>query len=196
MPTEIRIYFEGDKLLKPGFDAFFDEIKKRTREKRCSFRLVAGGSGELACRDFAIALREHPDSWNILLRDSEGPVGPDASASLCRQHRWDPVHADSIFWMVEMMEAWFHADKSALQNFYKSGFKADALKANPKVEQIPKKDLERGLSEATRKTPKGNYYDHKTSHGPALLASLNPTLVRNAAPNCQKLFEAILTGLA
>jgi len=31
MPGEIRIYFEGDKSLKAGFDAFLLEIKERAR---------------------------------------------------------------------------------------------------------------------------------------------------------------------
>jgi hypothetical protein len=134
MCAEIDIYFEGDKLLKPGFDAFFEEIKKRARERRCSFHLIAGRSGETACRDFGIALRAKSEVWNILLRDSEGPVEADASVSLCRQRGWDQSHADSIFWMVQMMEAWFHADKGALRNFYGATLKENALAKNPKVE--------------------------------------------------------------
>jgi len=43
--------------------------------------------------------------------------------------------------MVELMEAWFHADKDALEGYYKGGFRKDALKANPNVEEIPKQDL-------------------------------------------------------
>jgi len=121
MCTQIRIYFEGDKLLKSGFDDFFQETKRRARERRCRFLPISAGSGETACRDFGIALRTHPDVWNILLRDSQGPVDANASASLCRQHGWDKSHAGSIFWMVQMMEAWFHADRQALQKFYGNG---------------------------------------------------------------------------
>jgi hypothetical protein len=189
MFSEIRIYFEGDKLLKPGFDAFFEEIKRCARERRCSFYLIAGQSGETACRDFGIALRTHGE-------DSEGPADADLSASHCRRHHWDASHAGSIFWMVQMMEAWFHADRNALRRFYGPRFKESALTKNPKVEQIPKKDLEDGLREATKDTQKGDYFDHKTSHGPALLAALESKLVREAAPNCQKLFDAILAKLA
>ena len=35
-----------------------------------------------------------------------------------------------------MMESWFHADKDALEDYYKSGFRKAALKANPNVEEI------------------------------------------------------------
>jgi hypothetical protein len=196
MCSEIRVYFEGDKLLKPGFDAFFEEIKKRARERRCSFYLIAGRWGETACRDFAIALQEHPAAWNILLRDSEGPVGANSSVLLCQRQKWAPSLAGSVFWMVEAMEAWFHADKAALQTFYKARFNVNALRTNPNVEEISKKDLEDGLKAATKDTTKGSYYDHKTEHGPKLLASIQPELVRKAAPNCQKLFDAVLARLA
>jgi len=196
MCTQIRIHFEGDKLLKSGFDDFFQETKRRARERRCRFLPISAGSGETACRDFGIALRTHPDVWNILLRDSQGPVDANASASLCRQHGWDKSHAGSIFWMVQMMEAWFHADRQALQKFYGNGFNESALKKNPNVEEIPKRDLEDGLREATKKTQKGDYFDNKTSHGRKPLAALKPELVQKAAPNCQKLFDAVLARLA
>lgn len=116
MYTEICIYFEGDDLLRPGFSVFFSELRKRATERRCRFRLVAGGSGDGACRDFGTALRTHPDAWNILVRDSEGPADATLSASLCRKHGWDESHAGSIFWMVQMMEAWFHADRALCKN--------------------------------------------------------------------------------
>src|ERR1017187_7760379 len=103
MPREIRIYFEGDKSLKAGFDAFLQEIRERASTSHCKVWIVAtGGTPE---RDFGIALRNHPAAWNVLLRDSEGPSQPNRPASL----------AGSIFWMVEMMESWFHADRDALK---------------------------------------------------------------------------------
>src|SRR5580658_7702203 len=124
MYTEIHIYFEGDRLLKPGFDKFFGTLRKRANDTGRKFRLIDGMSGDTACRDFGIAVRADPNVWNILLRDSEGPVAADASVSLCQRHGWDQSHAGSIFWMVQMMEAWFHADKDRLKEFYGEGFKA------------------------------------------------------------------------
>ncbi len=76
-----------------------------------------------------------------------------------------------------MMESWFHADKDALAKFYGSGLKS-------------------GLKNATRKTDAGDYFDHKTSHGPKLLEAIDPVLVRTAAPNCDKMFKTILDFLA
>jgi hypothetical protein len=137
--------------------------------------------GGTAQRDFGIAMRKHPTAWNILLRDSEGPWKEDLQTS------------DSIFWMVEMMEVWFHADKDALEAYYKAGFRRTALKPNPNVEEIPKQDLIDGLKAATKDTTKGKY--HKTKHAPALLQSIKPTLVRKAAPNCERLFTLVLDKL-
>src|SRR5438105_6544141 len=97
--------------------------------------------------------------------------------------------------MVQMMEAWFHADKNALLKFYGQGFNGGALKANPNVEEIPKIDLKQGLSAATKKSQKGDYYDNKTKHGPELLARIDPHRVREAAPNCTRLFDHIRSKL-
>jgi hypothetical protein len=186
MPAEIRIYFEGHELLKPGFDSFFAEIKKRARERCCGFALISSKSGAEARRDFDLARGANPKARNILLIDSEGPL---------HRQRAGP-HANSIFWMVEMMEAWFHADKNALAEFYGDGFKSDALKGSEKaVEGIPKRDLESGLTAATRNTKKGDYFRNKTSHGPKLLAKIDPKLVSQAAPNCALLFQALIKHL-
>jgi hypothetical protein len=72
MTTEIRIYFEGHKNLRPGFAAFFSEIRTRGTEKRCEVEFIAtGGKPE---RDFDIAMKTHRTAWNVVLRDSEGPT--------------------------------------------------------------------------------------------------------------------------
>ncbi len=82
MLTEIRVYYEGHGLLMPGFSQFFEQLRGRARQRGCAFRLVAGGSGAAACRDFGRALKSHPHSWNILLKDSEGPDTGSISEAL------------------------------------------------------------------------------------------------------------------
>lgn len=196
MLTEIRIYFEGHRALKPGFSQFFADLRERARSRRCKFELISGGSGSNVCNDFARALRTHPRSWNILLIDSEGPDTRTLSETLCRNQGWDTATRDSIFWMVEMMESWFHADKEALEAFYGPDFRKNALKPNPNVEDISKSDLKHGLRNATEHTKKGDYFDNKTSHGPALLSVIGANKVRSAAPNCRGLFEAVLARLS
>lgn len=194
MLNEIRVYFEGDTLLRPGFAAFFRELQDRAKAKGLRFRLISARG--TSPQDFATAHKANPNAWNILLKDSEEPDTGDLSASLCDDNVWDRSLADSIFWMVEMMESWFHADKDALAEFYGNRFNRGALKRNPKVEKISKKDLKAGLKAATKDTAKGDYYENKTSHGPRILERINPRLVREAAPNCQKFFTAVLGKLS
>ena len=174
--TEIRIYFEGDDALRPGFRQFLSGIGDIARVRKIGFQPVAvGGRPE---EDFQIALRTHPHAWNILLRDSEGP---------------NPPQRDSVFWMVELMEAWFLADPEALGRYYSEGFVSNALKKNPRVEEIPKADLLESLKQATKKTQKGAY--HKTAHAPHILKILDPAKVRKSAPNCERLFRELLRKL-
>ena len=37
MVTELRIYFEGDPRLKPGFHKFLEAVREAARSKRCRF---------------------------------------------------------------------------------------------------------------------------------------------------------------
>ena len=191
MITEIRLYYEGDKRLTPGFSEFFSELRKAARNNRCGFRLIA--TGATPCEDFGNAIASHPGAWNILLLDSDCPDDGRLTSALISRYGWSESLEGSIFWMVEMMESWFHADKKALGRYYGKRFKEGALAPNPNVEQIPKRDLKNGLKAATRDTQKGPY--HKTHHAPALLESIDPLLVCAAAINCRRLFEAVRTGL-
>ena len=69
MVTELRIYFEGDRALRPGFHAFFKEIVELARSKRCNFYLVDANATPI--QDFRDALRTHPNAWSVLLLDRE-----------------------------------------------------------------------------------------------------------------------------
>jgi len=193
MSREVFIYFEGDRLLKSGFDQFFRELHDRAQEKRWKIHFVYGKNNPE--RDFRLGIQRHPGALNVLLKDSEGPYSQNAAAEICRKNGLGKFHAAWIFWMVEMMEAWFFADKGALRRFYGATLKESALIANPRVEQIGQKDLKASLHEATKNTDKGDYFDHKATHGSKLLELLNPGLVRTAAPNCRKLFDAVLARL-
>ena len=78
----------------------------------------------------------------------------------------------------------------ALADFYGTGFNRKAIPGNPKVEQIEKEDLLRGLERATQNTRKGKY--HKTMHAFKLLERLDASRVRAAAPHCDRFFDAIM----
>jgi hypothetical protein len=91
--------------------------------------------------------------------------------------------------MVQVMESWFLADEAALRAFYGKRFQEGAVGWNPKVEEIPKDDAFGRLRRV------GGEY-HKTKHASKLLATIDPAVVRQAAPNCDRMFRALLDELS
>jgi hypothetical protein len=196
MVGQIRIYFEGDKALRSGFLSFFSAV----RELRGRIKLIAGGARPI--EDFMVALETHRDSFNVLLVDAEGPddgtllaklrAGPDSRG------RWDPplgahVSEDQVHFMVQVMEAWFLADRETLRAYYGRELRENQLPANPEVEEVPKEEVLSGLRGATEKTQKGPY--HKTRHAPGLLGRLDATRARAAARACERLFATLSSKL-
>ncbi len=190
MVKEIRIYFEGDDALSPGFHAFLSQIAAAARFRKCKFSLIAANGTPI--RDYHDAIATHPDAWNVLLLDSEeaitGPL-PD----FCKKKGLPDLSA-SVFWMVQIMESWFLADPESLRKYYGEGLRKNVLDGNPQIEHIPKSDVLSTLKMATRGTKKKEY--HKTAHAPDLLARIDPELVKAAAPNCKRLLDALLARLA
>ncbi len=88
--------------------------------------------------------------------------------------------------MVQAMEAWFLADRAALERFYGTGFRRNSLPGS-EVEAIRKEDLEPSLKRASKETSKGEY--HKTRHGFALLALIDPSKIENSSPNAAALHQ-------
>lgn len=189
MVKEIRIYFEGDSALTPGFDAFLREIKEKARSRRCEFKLVATNGTPV--QDFHDAIKTHPEASNFLLMDSEDAI-TEPLPDLCTRKGLARL-SDSVFWMAQVMESWFLADTESLKQYYGDGFRRDVLQGNPSVEKIPKRDVLSKLKDATRGTRKSAY--HKTAHAPHLLAKIDPESVKAAAPNCKRLFDALLEKL-
>jgi len=181
MVTELRVYYEGDKALKPGFHKFLAEIVEAARSQRCKFQLVdAKGTPIQDFRD-ALETPRDGDVWNVLLLDSEEP-----HEFQLRKERLEGCDHDSIFWMVEIMESWFFADLDAVNAFFKSSLK----EGNPNVERIPKADVLARLDKAAG----GEYL--KVRHGAKLLELIDPKKVRKAARNCERTFSVILEKLA
>ncbi|HTS51281.1 MAG TPA: DUF4276 family protein [Bryobacteraceae bacterium] len=191
MVRELRIYYEGDHKLKPGLHEFLREIREIAQSQRCQFRLI--DTDGTPVQDFRDALKANREAWNVLLLDSDAPHNR-SHADLCRSKDIDPAHEGSVFWMVEVMEAWFLADIESLIQYYGAGFREDALRGNPEVEKVSKTDVLSRLKRATQATKPGEY--HKTKHAPDLLAAINVGLVRRAAPNCDRLFSLVLAKLS
>ncbi len=124
MVNELRIYFEGDDGLRPGFRSFLDEIFAVASSRRCRVKLVATDGRPV--EDYYTGLKANPDAWNVLLLDSDAPVDR-SHMELCRGKRIEPLRSGSVFWMVHIMESWFLADVASLGAYFGNRFReADA----------------------------------------------------------------------
>lgn len=180
---ELRVYFEGDRRLKPGFHTFLSEIVEACRSKRWRFQLVEAEGTPV--QDFRDALNTHGDAWNVLLLDWE-----DEDEAAIRKTALAGCDPDSVFWMVQIMESWFLADVDALKAVFQRNLNEKALKPNPNVEEISKQDVLGCLKSAT-----GGQY-HKVQHGLKLLALIEPAKVRKASLQCERMFQLILARLS
>lgn len=193
MPSEIRVYFDGDPKLRPGFDELFGELHRAARE--CGIAIHFVGCKARTAKSFRLALEDYPDALNLLLMDAESPVSSTDAWEHLRTRSDNQVSrpqgtsAGQAHLMVQLMESWFLADREMLSRFYGQKFLASRLPARADVENVAKKDVISTLRAATRRTPKGDY--HKTRHAPELLARLSRERVCDASPWCKRLFETI-----
>jgi hypothetical protein len=185
MVTEIRIYYEGAAELREGFRSFFREIE--TANEGHPPKCIAGRGREQAIADFRKAIAKHSEALNCLLIDSDTADTGHLFETICQPQRVPEAFKDRVFWMVECMESWFLADIQAVGQYYQADL-AEALRGNPRVEEIPKRDVLRRLKAATN----GRY--HKTQDAPHLLKRIRPDRVRQAAPHCRRLFDRFLSN--
>ena len=183
MVNEVRIYMEGGgdtkqgkRELREGMATFLRELRQHARDRRVKWHLLACRGRHQAEEAFQNGIGQYPDAFCILLIGSEGPV----SGPLSDQQR----HL-----MVQMMEAWFMADKENVAKYFGQGFNVNVLPQNPNVEQIPKAELEPKLKAAAKGTKKQTY--EKIRDGCALLMCIGPAKVRDAAPHCARLFTTL-----
>ncbi len=177
--------------VREGFQRFLQDIVRAARSQKVRWQIVACGPRQAAFENFLLALEMHPEAFNVLLVDSEGPVNRGPKEHLMSRDRWNlpDISAEHYHLMVQIMEAWLVADRDGLSRFYGQRFNANAIPRNPNVEQIGKQDLESALREATRHTAKGEY--HKIHHGPKILSQLDVARVRRAATHCHRLFMTL-----
>jgi len=95
--------------------------------------------------------------------------------------------------MVQCMESWFLADRSALEEYYGRDFRSNGLPGNQNIEAISKLDVLQGLERATRDTDKGEY--HKTRHGFAILACIDPIMVGKCSPHAKAFLDFLESQL-
>ena len=186
----VRIYVEGggdhnkalDTECRRGFREFF---RKAGMDRRMP-RIVSCGGRSGAYKSFRTSHENAAaDDFPILLVDSEAQVsGGDVWEHVRTRDGWqrpDGATPDQLHLMVQAMEAWFHADKEKVEEYYGRGFRPGALSQRPEIDNIPKADLFAGLKAATRACPtKGEY--SKGGHSFEILALIDPAKVRDSSP--------------
>lgn len=191
----VRIYVEGGgrsswKACRRGFAELFG----KALDGACPFAVIPCGSRQDAFEDYCRAVRARLAPTLLLLVDADEAVSSADSPwlHLARHRQWaQPRGADdeSAHLMVRTTEAWLLADLDTLAEFYGPKFQKTAIPSSPDIESVPKDDLESSLRRATRATQKGAY--HKTQHGFALLARIDPRKVEKRSRHAKRLFDLL-----
>jgi hypothetical protein len=195
--VKIKVYVEGGgegKNLSTECRRGFNKIFSKVIPNGIRPRIVAGGPRENTIKMFLKAVKSSKEQKSILLVDSEGPV-PEKTKPweyLKNGHNWtldSPEDRNRVFLMVQLMEAWFLADKQTLQSYFGRGFSVNPLPQRQNIEEIPLKDVNTGLRNATRNSAKGEY--GKALHSYEILGMIDPSKVEKASDHAAQLFEEL-----
>ena len=158
-------------------------------------RIVRGGGRDETFRKFRIRFNQSlPGEFPLLLVDSETPVRSGHSA---RRHlenqdshwEWpDGIGDDNVFLMVQVMEAWFVADRQLLKRYFGNQIRENKFKAWPDLEDVPKQVILGALTDATATCPKA-YAKGKVSF--EILQELDPVRVEAACPHAKGLLDRL-----
>lgn len=181
----VAIYVEGGGKganvraeLRKGLDALLGPQRDAARARLMRWKVVPCGTRSEACRAFSRADVES----RVLLVDAEGPVdtssppSPADRVSHLRKLGYlsDEVEAARVHLAVELLETWVVADSEELAKHYGQGFRANCLPTSRRLDDVPKRDIERALRDATRETKKGTYVH---SYAGRLLEVVSPDTV-------------------
>jgi Domain of unknown function (DUF4276) len=196
----VKVYVEGggdhNKALTTQCRAGFSEFFRKAGLEGRMPTVVACGGRDRAYKRFRTSHENGgPDQFPILLVDSEAPA-VDAPWEHVRRRAGDEwerpadTSDDQIHLMVQTMEAWFHADKDALQRYYGPGFRRAAMSAREDIDNIPKNELFSGLLRATTECQKGAY--SKGDHSFQILALIDPARVKTSSlAHCGRLLSLL-----
>ena len=196
----IAIYMEGGGQrantkaeLRRGMDEFLQPIKNMFRERNWHWKLVLCGGRKETFSKFVMALNAQSNKHHIviLLVDSETQVNGEPYEHLNEQDGWNINRelCDRIHLMVQTMETWIVADQETLRKFYGLEFARNVLPQQNNLEEVPKAEVARSLYLATNNSVKGEY--HKIRHASKLLGKMQPEIVRDKCPHCNRLFTVL-----
>jgi hypothetical protein len=182
-----------DMSLKNSMRSFLRELDEALRGIGWSLKIDMKHSRDEAFKAFLHPLQPDPTAYRVLLVDAEAPIAPnhDAKQHLRSRDGWDTAAHDAaqFYLMVQMMESWFLADLDALEDYFGHGYRPNAIPKRNDIEAIPKDDVESHIDSATIASARRKY--HKGRHSADLLAKINPQLVRQKSPHCERLFTEL-----
>jgi len=92
---------------------------------------------------------------------------------------------DSVFYMIQEMEAWFISQPEILDNFYNADISKRLVKKHASLFEEPDKELQRITRDTARKTY------HKVNHGALLLKMLNIDKLMQDFPEFKRLIDKL-----
>jgi hypothetical protein len=185
------IYIEGG-----GTGEQSKEVDIRCREgfrrllENCGFqrkmpRLVACGGRDAAFAAFKTALATSSGALVALWVDSEEPL-EDLEAAwkhLQPRDQWsrpEGAKDEQVLFMTTCMETWFVADRTALSAHFGSELQDSALPPLNDLESRPRRDVQKGLTHATRNC--ANAYE-KGKRSFEILGRLDPGVMEKHLPS-------------
>lgn len=198
---KVKIYIEGggdQASLKTKCRKAFSKFFEKAGFKGKMPGVIACGSRNEAYSDFCTAVKISDKTGTIpfLLVDSEELLAPEIDNHpwhhLEERDGWQKpagIEEHQTHMMVQCMEAWFLADKKAVETYFGSGFNINHLPQNSNIEAINKKDLLDGLNRAARNTKKEGY--SKSRHSFDILESLDASLVIKHSKWTKRLVEEL-----
>jgi hypothetical protein len=207
----VKCYVEGggdSHTLKIACRAGFSLFLSKAGLKGRMPRIVACGSRQNAYDSFCTAINSGEDA--LLLVDSESSVAENYQQG--EATGWQPWHhlqnrqgdqwekpdnatEKDCHLMTQCMEAWFLADREALEDFFGQGFNGKALPAEEnRIESIGKEQICQALTNATKNCKTKARYD-KGKHSFKLLEMIEPDKVITASPWAKRLIEISKTRI-
>lgn len=203
----VKIYVEGDAILRPSFQLFFSAQRERIhREARLKFQIEMWEGNSSTHDKWRYMRDKEPENLHLLLIDSEGAVGGSDSevpASCTSFLTEEDLRTGDVYFMTQLMESWYLTKVAVLERLYKRGFKADKLPKIPTakaptaageaLEAVSKQKVEDGLAEATKETTKGPYdrTNAKTTIAPLMLEELKPEEIAKVSYHLRRLLERL-----
>ena len=198
---KVKLYIEGggnDRSLHIKCREGFRKLIEKAGFSGRMPSTKACGSRNDAYDDFVTAIKNaSPDTYPILLVDSEEAVVQDAWGHLTSHDGWqrpENVEDEQAQLMVQCMETWCIADRKALRKFFGHQLQENALLNARDIEAKDKKEVQDALFKATRNCGKDRCYK-KGKKSFELLGQLDPAVLKRDLLHFRRLCDTLQNKL-